>query len=251
MKTLIILLSCTVASAAELSGPLSFVPITPCRLVDTRTGQQQSGLFGPPSLVAGVRNFPLASSPDCHITSKAAAYSLNITVVPGAPLGVLTVWPQGSPQPAVATLSDLLGTIVSNAALVPAGLNGGVSIAVSDPTDVIVDINGYFVDSASVVGLAGAPGLPGRDGSNGVAGPQGPAGATGPQGAPGVAGGVGAAGPVGPRGSDGAKGATGANGAQGPQGPAGPQGPIGPRGDQGPPGPQGPPAPATGPGWWQ
>jgi hypothetical protein len=33
---------------------------------------------------------------------------------------------------------------VSDAAIVPAGANGGIDIFVSDATDVIIDIDGYF-----------------------------------------------------------------------------------------------------------
>jgi hypothetical protein len=33
---------------------------------------------------------------------------------------------------------------VANAAIVPAGANGAVSIFVTDPTHVILDIDGYF-----------------------------------------------------------------------------------------------------------
>jgi hypothetical protein len=36
------------------------------------------------------------------------------------------------------------GAVVANAALVPAGINGGVSVFVTHRTHVIVDINGYF-----------------------------------------------------------------------------------------------------------
>jgi hypothetical protein len=34
--------------------------------------------------------------------------------------------------------------VVANAAIVPAGTNGAVNVFVSDLTDVIIDINGYF-----------------------------------------------------------------------------------------------------------
>jgi hypothetical protein len=34
--------------------------------------------------------------------------------------------------------------VVANAAIVPAGTAGSASVFVSDPSDVIIDINGYF-----------------------------------------------------------------------------------------------------------
>jgi hypothetical protein len=39
--------------------------------------------------------------------------------------------------------------VVANAAIVPAGTGGAVSVFVSNPTDVILDINGYFDSTGS------------------------------------------------------------------------------------------------------
>ena len=44
----------------------------------------------------------------------------------------------------VGTLSSQGAGIVSDAAIVPAGTGGAISIFVADTTDVIIDINGYF-----------------------------------------------------------------------------------------------------------
>jgi hypothetical protein len=73
-----------------------------------------------------------------------AAYSLNITVVPSVPLGFLTAWPTGKPQPFVSTLNALKGLVVANAALVPAGTNAAIDVFVTDTTHVVIDANGYF-----------------------------------------------------------------------------------------------------------
>ena len=56
----------------------------------------------------------------------------------------MTVWPTGGTRPVVSTLNDLTGTIVANAALVPAGTGGEVSVYPSNDTNVVIDINGYF-----------------------------------------------------------------------------------------------------------
>jgi hypothetical protein len=78
-----------------------------------------------------------------------AAYSLNVAVVPHGPLGYLTVWPSGEEQPLISTLNSLDGRIKANAAIVPAGANGAVRIFASNATDVVVDIDGYFVPAPS------------------------------------------------------------------------------------------------------
>jgi len=49
-------------------------------------------------------------------------------------------------MPNFSTLNDPFGTIVANAAIVPAGTNGAITVFASDATHVIIDFKGYFVD---------------------------------------------------------------------------------------------------------
>jgi len=78
------------------------------------------------------------------------AYSLNVTVVPTGSLGYLTIWPTGQGQPLVSTLNSIDGRVKANAAIVPGGTpSGSVSVYVTQTTDVILDINGYFIPSSS------------------------------------------------------------------------------------------------------
>jgi hypothetical protein len=133
----------TVTQAAN-PAPLAFYPLTPCRIADTRAGSGFSGAFGPPYLSGGAtRSFPLPSS-SCSVPDAALAYSVNFGALPHGPLGYLTAWPAGSPLPLVGTLGSPAGQQVSNAAIVPAGTVGTIDIFVSDDTDLIIDINGYF-----------------------------------------------------------------------------------------------------------
>ncbi len=126
---------------AAISGLLSLIAVPPCRIVDTRVG---TAPFGQPTMNAGeTRTIPVPSS-TCGIPATAQAYSLNFTVVPSGPLSYLSAWPTGQPQPLVSTLNSFEGAIVANAAVVPAGTNGSIDIFVTNTTDVIVDINGYF-----------------------------------------------------------------------------------------------------------
>jgi hypothetical protein len=121
---------------------LTFVPISPCRVVDTRNPM---GALGGPALQAATpRSFPVLSG-SCGIPANASAYSLNVTVVPSGFLGYLTLWPTGNTQPLASTINSYLGVAVANAAIVSAGTNGAVSAYATNPTDVILDINGYFV----------------------------------------------------------------------------------------------------------
>jgi hypothetical protein len=126
---------------AGTASALAFYPLTPCRVVDTRNA---SGALGGPTLAAGAsRNFPLQSS-SCSIPSDATAYSLNVTAIPNGSLGYLTMWPSGQTQPLVSTLNAPTGAVTANGAIVPAGSNGDVSVYVSNASDVVLDVNGYF-----------------------------------------------------------------------------------------------------------
>ncbi len=124
------------------SQPLQLVTVTPCRLVDTRN---PNGPFGGPPIQGGTsRSFPIPQQTPCDIPSSAAAYSLNVTVVPNGTLGYLTIWPTGENQPVVSTLNSTDGRVKANAAVVPAGTSGAVSVYATNTTDVLLDIDGYF-----------------------------------------------------------------------------------------------------------
>jgi hypothetical protein len=143
---------------------LVFVGMTPCRLVDTRPGSAFTGAFGPPSLIgAAARTFPLQSSTSCGTNpATAAAYSLNVTVVPPAAFGFLTIWPTGQARPLAFSLNNLLGTVLANAVIVLAGTSGSVDVYVSNHTDLVIDINGYSTQQSGITlaqGTAAAPPL--------------------------------------------------------------------------------------------
>jgi hypothetical protein len=126
---------------------LAFFPLTPCRLVDTRG---PTGALGGPSLVAGTaRSLPILSS-TCNVPATAQAYSLNFTSVPRpSGLGFLTTWPTGTTQPVVSTLNAPTGVVTANAAIVPAGTGGAISVFASNDSDLVIDINGYFAPPAA------------------------------------------------------------------------------------------------------
>jgi Bacterial Ig-like domain (group 3) len=149
-----------VVTGVGASPALTFVPIPPCRVMDTRN---PTGPFGGPALANKVtRNVAMPQS-GCNIPSTAAAYSVNITAVPQGTLNVLEVWPSGQPTPTVSLLNSYDGRVKANAAIVPAGTSGAISLLALNvaPTNVIVDINGYFAPSVPS-GLAFFPIAPCR-----------------------------------------------------------------------------------------
>jgi probable HAF family extracellular repeat protein len=151
------------ASATEGSVTgLDFYPVSPCRLVDTRgvpAGFNGIAPFSGPSIpAAGTITIPVQSSTEASadtlpapcgtIPSTAQAYSFNVAAVSHAgAVDYVTLWPSGATKPYVATLDDPEGSILANAAIVPAGTSsGGVSVFNFGPatTDVVIDMNGYF-----------------------------------------------------------------------------------------------------------
>ena len=127
----------------EVTPPiaLQFVPLpSPCRAVDTRPGNGGSG----PIQGGTFQSFPISSAGTCGALLSAAAYSMNVSVVPNGSLSYLTVWPAGQQRPLASTLNSLDGRIKANAAIIPAGTSGEISVYATNTTNVIVDVNGYF-----------------------------------------------------------------------------------------------------------
>jgi hypothetical protein len=203
------------STAATGSGAgLVFIAITPCRVMDTRGagGSGKTGAFGAPSLVAGqARVVPVPSS-NCGVPA-AVAYSMNfVSITPaGQPVGWIAAWQDDTAWTGTVVLNAYLGGVVDNMAVVPAGADGGIQVLTTNDGDLVIDMNGYYVQAPTIQGPIGPQG------------PTGNTGATGLTGATGVAGPIGATGPAGPIGP---VGATGATGLPGPTGATGANGNI-------------------------
>ncbi len=158
-KTLIVTSALTVASAvafaAPLPAPLTFVGITPCRIIETRTGQGFTGSNGPPSLVANTpRTFQITGTvtglpAQCGVPDTALAVSVNFTVTGFASAGDIRVYPAGSATPLASIVNYRLENI-ANATTVPLGPSGGghngiAVLADAAATDFIADVNGYYL----------------------------------------------------------------------------------------------------------
>jgi hypothetical protein len=132
---------------------LVFVPLTPCRLADTRPGSGYPALGSTP--LAALTPRTLQVSGYCGIPYSVPtgpfgpeAFSLNVTVVPpsGTPGGYLIVYPNPTtPIPLAASLTWNPGAAFQTGAVISAASgNGSVNLAAGNATDVVVDINGYY-----------------------------------------------------------------------------------------------------------
>jgi len=124
----------------------SFVPLTPARVMDTRSstaGTTADGLF------AGAGVIPLGTVTPLRVNGRggvpvATTVVLNVTVTePGAP-GYVTVYPCGIDPPNASNLNYALNQTVANGALVKIGTGGDVCLYNSQPTHLVVDVTGYF-----------------------------------------------------------------------------------------------------------
>jgi hypothetical protein len=130
-----------------LPSGLTFVPVSPCRIIDTRLA---NGPFGGPRVEGTqTRTINVPASP-CGIPANAQAYAVNLAVVPTGPLGYVTLFSAGQDPPIVSTLNSLDGRVKANAAIVPAGTNGGISVFASNATHIVIDINGYFIPAGGL-----------------------------------------------------------------------------------------------------
>src|SRR5579862_8217292 len=231
---------------------LVFIAITPCRIMDTRAhgGSGKTGKFGTPSLVAGQARIVPVPSSNCGVP-VAAAYSVNfVSVTPlGQAVAWVAAWQDDTAWPGTVVLNAMQGGFVDNSAIVAAGADGGIQVLATNNCDLVIDLNGYFVQATTVQGPSGPQGPIGDTGATGLAGATGVTGAVGPTGLTGAAGVAGATGAVGPTGLTGVAGVAGAIGAAGPTGltgaagAAGPTGPTGVAGVAGPIGVAGPTGP--------
>jgi hypothetical protein len=121
--------------AAPGAGGWSFYNVPPRRVLDTRQPP------GAPAFSGELDVNVLGTA--CGARPAAGAYVFNATVVPSGSLGYLTMWPQGTTRPAVATLNALDGAITNNMAIVPAN-NAQISVYATNPTQLILDLFGYF-----------------------------------------------------------------------------------------------------------
>jgi hypothetical protein len=163
-------------AAGELLDPVTFTvssasiprfqPLTPARLLDTRTGGstvdhafEATG----PLTADGIVELSVANRGG--VPADAAAVALNVTVAAASGSGYVTVWPCGAPQPNASSLNFVAGQTVPNAVITKVGDAGKVCLFVAEgATDLIADVNGYFPTGSAFTSLTPARVLDTRTG---------------------------------------------------------------------------------------
>jgi hypothetical protein len=127
-----------VAVGAATSPPAAFVPVEPCRLVDTREAPGVRPRAGD-TVVVDVAG-------ECGVDDPAAvAAALSVTAVrPDGP-GFVSVHPHGSPRPNASAVNYGADDVIANLQLIQLGVEGRVAVYTSASAHLVVDISGYFV----------------------------------------------------------------------------------------------------------
>jgi len=111
---------------------------TPRRLVDTRATTRVTPLS---PLVVEVTG-------RAGVSDAATAVAVNVTVTGPASEGFVTVWPCEAARPEASNVNFVAGQTIPNAVIAPLGAGGALCLYSSTPTDVIVDVTGWFAPEA-------------------------------------------------------------------------------------------------------
>lgn len=154
--------TCNSASAAQVWNlnrhTAGYIPLYSFRLMDSRTGGTTiDGQFaGGGTLAKGITTNLTVLGRNNIPTSGVTGVALSITVTDAAAPGFLVAWPAGSDRPTASNLNFVSGVSNTNAVFAKIGSNGQVSIRSSQVSNVVVDIEGYFVGSSDFVPIAPA-----------------------------------------------------------------------------------------------
>ena len=132
---------------AASTPPSSVIPITPCRLIDTRpppdnVGQRRAALAEQETLTVTV----VGANGKCIIPDDATGIIANVTIANPTSAGFLTIFPGAGPLPLTATTNWEAGQAPSgNLAMIALSDAGSMNIFNSQGSvDVIVDVVAYM-----------------------------------------------------------------------------------------------------------
>src|SRR5438477_8003521 len=154
-----------------------FVPVTPARITDTRSGsgQANAGIHLGQGSTLAVQVTGAGGIPGAGVS----AVVMNVTATNTSSAGFFTVYPTGVTRPLASNLNWAAGVTVPNRVIVPVGSTGKVTFYNGvGSADLIVDVNGYFTDAstsgASFTTLSPTRIVDTRNGTGGRSSPLGP-----------------------------------------------------------------------------
>jgi hypothetical protein len=118
-----------------------FVPVTPTRAFDTRTG---TAVAGPKGAVPAGGSVSATITGIGGIPAGASGVAVNVTATQVAGAGFGTAWPSGTDRPDASTLNVVSDDTRANAALLPLGA-GGLDLYTLTASHLLADVAGYFL----------------------------------------------------------------------------------------------------------
>lgn len=132
----------TDADAPE-SGSGLFVPTTPTRLLDTRTGV---GYSGSKPAADSTTQLELAGRAPLPETGFASVV-MNVTSVNSDAAGYITVWPAGVVRPPASNINpERKGQVIPNLVTSPVSSAGAVNLYTLSGGHLVADVAGYYTD---------------------------------------------------------------------------------------------------------
>ena len=135
----------------SLSSDLTYTPIAPCRIIDTRVSGGVIAANGERSFKGvNAANFTAqgGSATDCGTSGlSASALVLNVTAVTPGSAGFATVYPFGTTRPLASSVNYTAGSVVNNSVVtpIPNPLQASdFTIFTFAQSHYVVDIVGYF-----------------------------------------------------------------------------------------------------------
>ncbi len=137
----------------EIANDLVFVPVTPCRIIDTRVA---GGLIP----ANGERNFDVSETAsfaaqggdagDCGVSAAGpfAAAAINFTVVTPTAAGYITAYPFAGTKPLASTVNYVAGDVRGNLAIVKLNQDDDtqdLSVYTYAGTHLVADLVGYYI----------------------------------------------------------------------------------------------------------
>ena len=134
----------------DATADLTYTPINPCRILDTR-----ATVAGPlaPNVARTFDGYSTnfatqgGTGSGCGIPNGVAALAMNVYAVNPTNLGFIKVWPANATEPAVSTVNYQVGiTAIATGALVPVDAANSNQFTAKSPAtvDFIADVVGYF-----------------------------------------------------------------------------------------------------------
>jgi SpoIID/LytB domain protein len=126
--------------------PVKFEPVTPARVLDTRTGlgSNTAAALGASCALA----LPIAGVGGVPATGVSAV-AVNVTATGAQAPGFLTVYPCGVDRPLASNVNYGPGDNVANMAQVRLGVGGQICIYALATVHVVVDVLGWYGDAAT------------------------------------------------------------------------------------------------------